>query len=202
MQQLFTNPETIFHRLTGSFPDKSISKDNIYEWCFDAEVNYICNENDMVLYDNAELEIDSISRKAVLPCNVFRLVNVYDCENNPLKYTLLPPSYIKLDCQEEKVFVSYYGLGVDDDGAPYVPSNHIPALETFCQINIIKPDAIALKYPYNIWKDMKQTFSNQVIAIKQSWARRDHQFSNRMDAINFNMLPLAARRRLLHKYYD
>lgn len=205
MQQLFTTPKVIFHRLNETFKEtKYINEDSIYEWCFDAEVNYISNVNDMVLYFNVEVKYDKTTRRAILPCNIFRLVNVYDCSNNPLEYNLQPPAYIKLNSCDitSPVFISYYGLSVDDEGVPYIPSNHIPALETWCKIKLLEFDSLIGKFPYNVWSDIEAKFSRQVTAIKQSWARKDHEHSNKMDKIDFNMLPLAAKRRLLHKYYE
>ena len=201
MQELFTTPSVIFHRISEKFKGETISESQITEWCFDAEVNYIAEADDSRIYKDVPLDINPITKIAILPCNVIRILDVYDSNEAPTSYTSLPPSRIKInDATTAKI--SYVGLNVDDNGEPYFRSSHVPALETYCTVKILEGKALMLKYPYQIYKDMEQKFSNQIVAIKQSWTNRDHQTSNRMDAIYYNMLPVAAQRRLYHKQYE
>lgn len=203
MQESFITPEIIFHKLAQMFSNsKVLSDDDIYEWCFESEVNHIAEVDDMTLYTDVILNVDTLSKKAILPCNIQRLVEVYDNNDTPIKYIKLPPSYIKIDTNDTTVKISYYGVAVNEEGLPYLPSHHMSALETYCTLKIVEPDAIMGRYPYQIYKDLQQTYSNKIIAIKQSWKSKNHNYSNKIDAIRFNMLPVAAQRRLLHKYYS
>ena len=202
MQEIFTTPDIIYHRLIKKFANKSINRDEIIEMCFDCEINYIKDADTMRTYIDAELKVDSISHQAIIPCNNSRILNVYDSDNNAINYSLSGANRIKVSEDYETIYMSYIGLFVDDDGTPMIRTSHIPALTTFCIKNIIEDDFLIDRAPYNKFILYDQKFSHQVTAIKQDWSHKDHEHHNKIDAIRFNMLPIAAQRGLLHKYYD
>jgi len=170
--------------------------------CFDCEINYIKDADTMRTYIDAELQVDQETLQAIIPCNNSRILNVYDKDNNVVDYVLIGSNRIKVSGKRESVYMSYIGLFVDDEGNPMIRTDHIPALTTFCIKNIVEDDFLIDRAPYNKFLLYDQKFSNQVTAIKQGWSHKDHEHHNKIDAIRFNMLPVAAQRGLLHKYYS
>lgn len=206
MQNIFTTPETVYHKVARKLKGETINKYDIEEMCFHAEANYLADAEMLGKFVDFEIEIDKTTRQGLLPCNILRLVEVYNENEEPISYSIIgvadQPSRIKIDESDLKVYVSYIGINVDENGLPLIRTSHIDALEAYCIKELIEADVLIGKKPFQLLERYEMKFSNMVVGLKQNWDFKDHQTHNKIDAIRYNMIPVAARRRLLHKTFE
>lgn len=189
MQQktLFTTHKEIANRLATVISQKNIQEANIMEWCQQAENEHIIDMNVMWRYKNVPLMVED--RKALLPCNVHRILDVFSTPNNRgsrLQYAT-NNAYIDLDnsFKGDVVYLNYIGMPVDHDGVPMIAKGHETACELFCYTKIYFEDNLQGKIRGDLYESWEQRFSNAVINIRQSMKNVDRGKLQVYDALKY-----------------
>lgn len=197
---MFSNHLTIFERVS-SF-DKNLTEDMVLSYAMELESMYICDTNVMSFYKDVPLTIDSTTKLALLPCNIFRVMEVYTSDGSHVEYNLTSKkSYIKIPNNTSGVFISYIGLPFDDEGNVLIANNHIPAHETYTKIKIKEIDHLNGNYDPNMYAMFNMQLSNQIVAIKQSAINLDVNKYDMLNVIRYNMVPNVHQQSLFHKRF-
>jgi len=198
---IFTDPIEVYNKVVKMFIGEPINKDDVFEWCIDAETNYIQDGDLLAKFEKAPVTIDSTTNLGYLPCNIIRIIEVYDGSENDVEYQLTASNHIKINGTHDTVYINYLGLYVDENGVPRIRSGHVNALTTFCAMKIIEPKVLMLKMPIGMLDRYEQKFSNQVIAVKQSAQYKDKLHYDRVNIIRFNMLKKVGQQRLFKNIF-
>lgn len=185
----YLHPKYILSNLARKFKSKQIQMGDIIEWCAFAETNHIKDIGSMISFQGIGIEISGGVAK--LPCNIFRIEDIYDEDERHL-YVSNNGEYLSNIKDEhgtslddgDYVYLNYAGIPVDDEGVPLVTAGHEIACETFCKINLFEEDALFGKIDRNIFIQWKAEFSGQVLA-----ARNSFRFQTRKD-VEYMALPL------------
>ena len=97
--------------------------------------------------------------------------------------------------------MTYLGLNVDEDGVPAILQSHVPALVTFCKMQITEPKMLVGKFSPNLFQKYEQQFSLQVTALKQSATNKDSLHYDKVNIIRFNMIRKVGQNRLFKNMF-
>lgn len=197
---LFTDPIEVYNKVSKALPGEIINKNDIFEWCIDAEINYIKDGDLLAKFVDIPIEINSNSRLGALPCNIIRILEVYE-DSTPIEYQLTASNHIKVNSNTTKVYIHYLGVWVDEDGVPRIHTGHVNALVTFCITKILEPKVLMLKYPEGMIRKYETKFSNQITAIKQSAQYKDVNHYDKINIIRYNMIKKVGRNRLFKNIF-
>jgi len=186
---IFTDTMPVYYQVSKLFPGENINKDDIFEMCINAELLYINDGDLLAKYVDVPVEIDQTLFMGALPCNVKRLLEVYDKDENNIEYQLTGSNHIKVKDKIDKVYVHYLGIKMDENGNPTIRTNHIPALVSFCVKSILEPKMLVGKASPQVFQMYDNKFSNQIINIKQSATNKDIRHYRDIDIIRFDMIP-------------
>lgn len=198
---IYTTADEVFNKVTRLFPGETINKDDIYEWCMDAEINKISDGDLFAKYIDIPVVIDKTLNIGALPCNVKRIIDVYDADENYVEYQITATNHIKIKGSHSKVLLTYLGLSLDDEGLPRILSSHVSALLTYCKMQIIEPKVLMGKFSPNLFQKYEMQFSNQVTAVKQSAVNKDKKHYDDVQVIRFNMLKKVGQQRLFKNMF-
>lgn len=198
---IFTTPKEVYHKIARLFPGETINEDDIFEWCMDAEINHISDGDLFAKFVDVPITIDSTLNMGALPCNVVRIIDVYDKDDNLIEYQLTATNHIKPKIATDTIYLTYLGLYVDDEGIPRIYTSHVIALTTFCKMQMLEPKVIMGKVPGNLFAKYEQQFSGQITAIKQSARNKDKKSYDDINIIRFNMLKKVGQERLFKNMF-
>ena len=202
--QKYISHKAIAADITRVYKNKPVNLDDILEWCSQVETRYAIDVDKMVLYLKVPLEVDleTSPPQALMPCNVFRLLDVFnDGEEytnyyNNGSYLILPANY-----NEEYVYLNFVGTAISDEGDPLIIKGHENACETFCKIRLFEEDVAYGRFNQQMWAMWKEEFSGQVAASKCDMRHFDRQHFNKLNIIHGNMIPKIGGVRLYHKNF-
>lgn len=178
----YTHPGMVFMDIKRTLPDKSFDYDDIVEWCAKVETDFIKDVDKMAIYEAVPLTVNSM-RMAKIPCNVFKLEDVfYDPNNsdsvfeglgNNGSYLFGFPDFVKVG---SIVYINYVGIPIDENGDPLIIRGHQEACKQYCMSQILFQDYINGKIPMQVWIEIDRKFSNMTTAALQDATEftRDH----------------------------
>ena len=202
MTSIFTNTEAVYYEVAKKFPGENINKDDIHEMCLQAELLYIKDGDLHRQFEDVPIIIDKNIFIGALPCNIIRLLEVYDNNQTPIEYQLTASNHIKVKEFIEIAYVSYLGLHIDDNGIPVIRTNHIPALISWCMKEILETKMLIGKTSPQLFQFYNQKFSEQVTALKQSATNKDIRHYDEVEVIRYNMIPKPGRQRLFKNIFN
>jgi hypothetical protein len=196
MTSIFTNTDTVYYQVAKLFPGENVNRNDIHEMCMVAELLYIKDGDLHRQYEDVPVEIDKNLFIGALPCNVVRLMEVYDKDEMPVEYQVTATNHVKIKEYVPIVYVRYLGLHLDDKGIPVIHTNHIPALVSWCVKSLLEPRMLMGKANPQLFAMYNQKFSDQVTALKQSATNKGVHHYDEVEVIRYNMIPKLGRKRL------
>jgi len=206
----FISPEVIWADLTRYIKTKEIDRYEVIELCAQVETRYIQDVDLMTsIY---EVPITVINSQALLPCNIFRILDVYDGYGTAIGYSLSDKgSYLNAlkyinsgsDYIEDTIYINYKGTNIDTEtGFPLIIKGHENACETFCKIRLFEEDALFGKLNYTMYRNWEQQFSGQILnALQNPYRRLVANYLKQLETIRGNMIPQIGRLELSHKKF-
>jgi len=196
---MFSTHLTIFERVSNF--DPRITEDDVLSWCLDLETMQICDVEVMAHFKDVPLEVNPTTKLAVLPCNIFRIMHVYDESDSIIPFSLFSrKSHIKIP-DNKKAFISYIGIPFDDNGDILIANNHIPAPETWIKLKIKEIDHFNGNYDPKLYAQFEYKLGNQITQIKQQVINLTVDHFDKLNVIRYNMIPTLGRERLYHKRF-
>jgi hypothetical protein len=201
MTSIFTNTDTVYYQVAKKLPGENVNRDDIHEMCMVAELLYIKDGDLHRQYEDVPVTIDENLNIGALPCNIVRLMEVYDVDQNQIEYQLTATNHIKVREYVPVAYVRYLGLHLDEKGIPVIRTNHIPALVSWCLKEILETKMLMGKANPQLFTLYNQKFSDQITAIKQSATNKDVRHYDEVEVIRYNMIPKPGRKRLFKNIF-
>lgn len=198
----YTSPIEVYNKVVDVWENTVVNKNKIYEMCFDAEINHIKDGDLMSKFKEFPLDVDSTTGLAVMPCNVIRVIEVYNEKGVDIPYTITGGNHVKVPGVNKEVFMHYYGVTADEDGVPVIHQGHVNALVTFCLMRLVEKQVLKQKMPMGFLQKYELQFSNQVISVRQSAQYKDRKFYDNVNIIRFNMIKKVGRQRLMKTMFE
>ena len=175
------------------------SEDDIAEWAAECEVDYIQDVRAMIPY--CRVPVPVTAGVAKLPCNVFRIRDVYYGGSRVDFYN--DGSFLRFSesFTAPYVFMNFTGLPIGEDGIPLILKGHEQAIVAFCVWKMVYPFWIAGKMNPNIYLEIKDNVDIQVQASKNGFRHIDRGTLNQMTAIFGNIIPKIAGLELYHEAF-
>jgi len=82
--QKYITAETILSMLSSYIKKKEVDINDIIEWCAECEITVLGDVEQMHKYFMIPITVTNY--KALLPCNVYRLLDVFDCGDNRINH--------------------------------------------------------------------------------------------------------------------
>jgi len=197
----YTSPIEVYNKLTKAWKRTPVNKGEVFENCIDAEINYIKDGDLFSKFTEFPIEIDKTVGLGSMPCNVIRIIEVYDESGNDVDYVVTGSNHIKV-VGYDKVYMHFLGAIVDEDGIPVIHQGHVNALVTFNLMKFVEQEVLLQRMPLGFLQKYEQQFSNQVVALKQSAQYKDKSHYDKVNIIRFNMLKKVGHKRLIKTMFE
>lgn len=177
---------------------------DIVEWCGEA-VNNIGEYESFERFSNVEIEV--IDKKALLPCNVWRVLkvsgnNCSDCTiynyvnngtylsfsdnslTNGATSSSSPPSDGTI-----KLRVDYIGIAIDSEtGYPLILEGHEQACYWYCMTKLYMEDFLSGKMDGQRYNFIQEQYGKYVSKAKSSMRHTSRDDMDKMAMIRYNMI--------------
>ena len=185
--------------------NKQVNDVDVLEWCMQVETEFCVNVDNMYIYTHVPLTV--INNTAKVPCNVFRIADVYTSHSNHGRGSRVPftdlGSMIVFDPHNKVTnpYMDYWGTPIDlKTGEPLIQRGHENACEEFCVYNLFFADAANNKITQDFWRntivaDKEHAFSVADASAGVQFKTRD-QLNQEM-RITFDEMPEPAKLWLL-----
>ena len=183
--------QLIIDKITRIHRDKQINEGDIIDWVSECETDYLQDVENMIGYAGIELTVKNY--KALLPCNIYRILKVYTSRYDKNSDVPFNRSgrwlYFNTDMKKDKVYIDFYGIRIDENGYPVVMEGHVPALVAFCVHNLYYEDWIQNKLDNSKWMFIYEDMVNKVRDTRNSLRNVTIEELNKLHFIQFNMVP-------------
>ncbi len=204
----FISPEVIQADLSRVYKRKHFDIDDIVEWCGIAETRYIKDID--LMCPVYEVPLSIVNGSALLPCNVYRLLDVYDGYGSLISFTKNSSgAYIgnfKYNGQtnaytEDIIYINYMGTPVEETtGYPLIIKGHENACEMFCKIRSFEEDAVLGNISYSVIDRWENRFSGLLAHVAQNpYKQKTQQAIKELDYIRGDMFPSIGKVVLAHQ---
>lgn len=188
-------------RIARRFPSKQFNEDDILEWCQVVECDMIGAVDGMYPYIGFELPV--VGGRAKLPCNVYRITDVYTTpgnENSRIPFNRLQGHISFGTSSYSKVYIDYYGTPIDlDTGIPLIQTGHELACEAYCVLMMHEDDMSQGRIDRGLYQMYDQKATGEILAAmgSQNIQHKTRGDLNTLEAIKYNMIPKPAALKLL-----
>ena len=197
---LYTTHHNIAARLSRTIKTKNFNEDDIIEWCQEVETD-ILQQVDL-MYNFLEVELTVTNYKAFLPCNIYKIMDVYttpDQRSSRIPYIDLG-SYISFDTNQtlSSIYIDYKGMPVDlDSGLPLIIRGHEMACEAYCIWKIYTEDILNDKISIDSKNRIESRKDSELAAcFSTSYRFKDRARMNNEMIIMGNWVPRLANLKL------
>lgn len=194
--QKYTTVENIFARLSQKIKTKSFDIEDIVQWCAECTVEVIGAPIAMRNYNKLKLRVTQ--NKALLPCNVYRLLDVFSSANHRYKSYYNDGSHIVFnstqrfenDGESDFIYINYLGIAVDSKtGYPYILRGHEIACESYCVKQLYREDFYNGKISHAVWTDITDECSIQCAAANNGIRHESNDDMRNVLLQFYNMVP-------------
>lgn len=205
---LYTDHNEIIARLSLRIKKKDFSEVEIMTWCQEVETHHIKDTNTMWRFLEVALETHDYSndyKMVELPCNIYRLLDVYGDPNNPISH--LESKFLNKDNKinllvenkgQKYIYINYIGTPIDENGTPLIAKAHIEACITYCLMMLYYEDYLERQNP--VATELERKFSGQMAHAKNSVRHLTKEHFNRLNVINGDMIESIGNMRTLNKF--
>lgn len=157
--------EKIFARLAGIYKKKmnEVSIGTIAEWCAEIEVEVLGHYSQFIRYDKHEITV--VDGKALLPCNIHRLLDVYNSSNTRIMRYHNNGVYISFSeyggsvADGSTLYINYKGIPIDSEtGFPLFLRGHEQACYTGCVLRLHEEDYSMGKMRGDVYETMQTKY--------------------------------------------
>lgn len=178
-----------------------INEDDIIEWTAECEIDYIADYSYFVKFRQVPLTVANCIAK--LPCNVYRIEDVYLPSGNVPYYN--DGAYLRLpeDFRGTVIYINYIGIPVDNEGIPLILKGHEQANVSFCVLQLLTPLHMAgqLKNP-NVYAEYTDKVNYQCHAAKNGYRHKDRAAVNQEVIVWGNTIPKIGGLLLAHEAFE
>ena len=205
MDYRYTNHLEILHRLSSIHKQKQFNEHDVLNWCQEVEMD-ILGEVDL-MYQYVEFELSVINGRAKVPCNCYRIIDVYTAKDSPV--SRIPfnrlKGYISVDSTKNysTLYMDYYGTPIDvETGIPYIAVGHELACVAYCEYMAYYEDMLLGKLDGDARNRIEMKKNSEILAAKGSWNMRHktRDDMNKMHKIAYNLIPKPAALNLLKEW--
>jgi hypothetical protein len=206
--QKYVTPDVIAYELGREFKSKKWDIGDVRTWCGIVETRYVKDIETMMKFEEVPLTVTS--NMLLLPCNVFRILDVYESVNKNLTYKnngayLYDFKYngVKQTYSDNfTLYLNYIGINIDEStGEILIVKGHEEACKTFCKIEAFAEDAAYGRFSKDIWAMWKEEFSGQFKAARYNVQHKSRLDIDNLNIIRGNMIPKIAGIELHHQIY-
>lgn len=203
---LYITHKVILASLARTHKRKNWQENEIMEWCQECLNNVIVDVETMTKYVEIGLEVPTTGTQknmVYLPCNIFRLLDVYDGSDNRIDYSY-NGSYIILpsDNTLTAIYINYIGTPIDENGIPLIPKTQQIACETYCKVKGFEEDVAYGNFNAQLWMMWKNELTPMISAGKNDYRFRDRHAIDKLNIIHGNLTPVIANIKLVHKEFE
>jgi len=201
----YVSHHVIAANISRKWKSKTFNLTDIMEWCSIAETSFLKEIDKMVHFYQIDLVVDTDNHTALLPCNIFRILDVYSDPNNSESavssynngsHLILPDTYTG-----DVIYINYVGQPISDEGEPLIIKGHENVCETYCLMCLFEEDAHLGKFPYQAWKEWDNKMSGQIAATKNDMRHYDRSYFNKLTIIRGNMIQKIGNVGLYHSQF-
>ena len=179
---LYISPEVIHADLKRIYKSKTIDLNDVIEWCAEVETLHVPEVDRMFNFEVMEHRLDH--GLVLLPCNMFRLLDVYtdpstsdsilDKVKSNGQYLYGFPHHM---LNGTKIYLNYVGIPVTSEGMPLVMRTHRSAIGFYIRLRIFEEEMNMGTFPISVWQMYDRKFSDACSAAKQdlsNYQRHDY----------------------------
>jgi hypothetical protein len=195
--QKYVTAENIMARLAMTHKKKSFTIDEIVEWCAECTIEILGNP--VAMYDYNRFKVIVTGNLGLLPCNMYRLLDVYDASNTRIKNYYndgvhlifnTTQTFYKDDLDRDYVYINYSGVPVDNKtGYPLILKGHELACEAYCTWKLYYEDFLSNNINGQQWQYIDQQKIIQCSAGNNGVRHETNDDSRRMLNVVLNMIP-------------
>ena len=190
---LFVSPLAIHYMLSQMYKTIEFDETFVSELCADCMINHIKDIN--VMIDFKGIGVDMSRQMVKIPCNVFRILDAYDEDDNPLNvynngaylYNITDKYGEALD-DGDTVYLNYKGIPVDEDGIVMIPEWQKAACETYCKIKLTEEMVGMGKFDKQLWMLWNQQLPGQCVAARSQFRMRTRKDLDDFNIVRYNMV--------------
>ena len=200
---LYVTYHTIYADVTRIYQHMNFDEGDVEIWCNDLVLRYIKDVTTMATYEAVECEVNQDTGIVSLPCNIFRILDVYD-SSGYVEYNKdgLDGFFLRLTGTSfpSIIYLNYKGIPMNSEGEFLLAKGYEPAAETMCVYNMIKRKMGTPEFDRGLYADLGQQLSYQIQA-----ARADvFKFIDRADLhksllIMYNAIPKVGYQKLFNQ---
>lgn len=206
----FFDYKYIFNTVTRKYRRKVFYEDDFLSWCAQVETQVIPDIDLMTKFENIGIEV--VNNILALPCNVFRLEDIFDSGEDYLRkydnngnylYNMIDSNGNAI-VNGDTIYLNYTGTNVDlETGIPLCVQGHQFVCETYCKIQAFEEDVSLNNFSANLYAAWMQSLGGLIAAAKQDiYQHKERNEINKITIIKGNMLPRIGNLPLKHKQFN
>jgi len=197
----------IKNRLARQFKQKQFNDDDVLVWCQEVELEVLADVENMVTYDRVDIVL--CNGILTLPCNVYRLLDVYDSSENRILYQSNGKNlYGLMDMNgntitdDTTIYINYKGNAIDlETGIPLCLRSHEFVCENYCKIKAFEEDILLQKISASMYQYWTTQLAGMITATKQNYMHKDRAQVNDIAIIHGNMISRIGHLPLAHTMF-
>lgn len=193
--------ETIAAKIARDYPGKDYDFFSVVEWCAECE-SHIGEFETFRQFTKVPITIKN--KQAVLPCNIWRILNVYlkGCEvmnyttdNTFVRFsdnTLVNGSPLTQISEEGETigYINYIGLPIDPEtNFPLIAASHQEACYWYCITKLLFPDYMIGKINGQQWEFVNDRYGHYVAKARSSFQNVTRDSLDVLNMIRYNLIP-------------
>lgn len=198
----------IYNMVTRKYRRKKFYEDDFLAWCAVVETQIIPDVDFMIHFE--EIGIDYTNGLLPLPCNIHRLLDVFDIseqtifyQNNGTHLYGLKDYNGNLIADGTTIYLNYIGTNIDvKTGIPLCLRGHEFVCETYCKIQAFEEDVTLKNFDANMYALWINSLPGLIAAAKQDVHQHiSREMVNRNIIIRANMIPMIGKLELSHNLF-
>ena len=187
VQNKYTNASKIYNRLVSKHKVKIFQEADIVEWCAECEINEIKTAPEWYLFKDIKLHVHN--HQALQPCNIYRLLDIMDDKGQRINYSD-NGTYIQLGLNTtyHHIFISYYGLPINEKGEPVIVKGHEKACEYYCIKVLYEEDFMTNIIDGQRWQYILSEYEDGLIKARSVMRNLSRNKIEEMMRIQYNMV--------------
>jgi hypothetical protein len=192
----YIGPEVIAYELSLSNKNKEWDLNTVRTWCMNCETRYIKDVDTMIEFEQIPLRYEH--EQVLLPCNVFRILDVYrnhyeilDYKNNgAFLYDFKWKGIHRHYPEGTAIFINYRGINIDHEtGECLIVKGHEEACKLYCKLQMYEDDRNMGRFPKDIYAQWEEQFSGMYMAARSNYQHKDRKKIDNLTIIRGNMVP-------------
>ncbi len=213
--QKYTTHKEVAHRLALEITSKPIYEYQVVEWSQELETDILGEYSHFVQILEQTIQIDTVTKKALMPANVYRILDIYTDPDN--RNSVLRPQNLGThlqfdsDTNNTSAYIDYLGMpfynNENDDsdemnGFPLIFKDHVLACVAYCRWKLFYEDYLLGKIHPQAWQDINMRKEAEIIAALSNSSRNETiRDKEDIQIIRANLVPNYGRRAQIKRLY-